>query len=161
MATPSSLEDSYLRNLEQINALIDYVRLAGLNALNEYQKDKLLNLTTRQGLLITTVARMTKRQGSGVTLGNLAREMHMSASATSHLVDSLEENNLLTRSADDEDRRMVRVSLSASGQKCAALAKQGMLEAIHTLTSQLTDEENERRVCMIDKIYRLAYPAFS
>ncbi len=159
MENEHSREDALLRNMEQVNALIDYVRLAGLNALNDYHKDKLLNLTTRQGLILTTVARLLRQQGgNGITLSCLAREMRMSVSATSHLADTLEEHNLLTRRADDEDRRSVRICLSTMGKKCAALAKQGMLKAINKLTSQLSPEENERRINMIERIYRLAYP---
>ncbi len=152
-------EETYLRNIEQINALIDYIRRSGLNALNEYQKDKVLGLTTRQGMAITTVHRMTNSQDRGVTLSSFAREMHMSISAASHLVDALVEHNLLTRSQDEEDRRIVRISLSPAGNRCAAVAKQGILNCITSLTSQLTPEEEEMRLRVIEKLYHTIYPA--
>ncbi len=151
-------EETCIRHVEQINALIAYVRKAGFNALNEYQKDKMLNLTTRQGIMLTTAARLCRLHGGGVTLSPLARELHMSVSAASHLVDSLEEQNLLERHADEENRRNVRITLSAAGQQCADIARENMLKAIRALTSQLTPEEEEMRLRIIDKCYRAAFP---
>ncbi len=154
-----SREDASIRNIDQTNALVDYVRRAGFRALNEYQQDKVLSLTTRQGLIIATVARMARRQGGGITLSQLARELHMSTSAASHLITTLEELNLLTREADEEDRRSVRITLSAAGQKYANLARQGMLRAIHNLTSRLTEEERAMLIQTLNKLYSIAYPA--
>ncbi len=158
MDSQQSREDTYIRNIAQISALVSYVRRAGLEALNEYQKDKILSLTTRQCSLIATVQRMTTPGHEGVTLSNLARELHMSASAASHLTDTLEELNLLSRKTHDEDRRSVYISLSPAGQQCAATVRQGMLKAIAKLTSQLTPQEEELRLHVIDKLYHLAYP---
>ncbi len=162
MNTQLSREDAFLRNMDQITALINYVRQAGVGALNEYQKDKFLGLTVRQVMLLSAVHRLNRDEYiGGVPLSRLAREVHMSVSATSHLVDTLEEQNLLNRGADAEDRRSVRIQLSESGKKSAALARQGMLRAIGALTSQLTDEENDRRTRTIEKIYHLAFPDMS
>ncbi len=151
--------DACLRDIEQMNALVHYVRQAGMNALNEYQKDKFLNLTVRQVMLIATVQRMSMGTPCpGVPLSTLARELHMSASAASHLVSSLEEHNLLTRLADEDDRRSVRVCLSESGRKCAGVARRGMMKAINALTAQLSAEENDERMRVTEKLYRAAYP---
>ncbi len=154
-----SLEDTYIRNIEQINALVDYVRRAGLNALNEYQQDKVLGITTRQGMMLAAVARLSRQQGGGVTLSSLARELHMSVSSASHLADTLEGLNLLQRSTHEDDRRSVCITLSPAGQQCASAARQGMLNAVNELTTHLTPEENALRLRMIDKLYRVAYPA--
>ncbi len=109
MESLQSREDTYLCNITQLSALIDYINRAGLNALDEYQKDKMLNLTARQTLMMTTVQRMSRQEGEGVTLSNLAHELHMSISAASHLVDTLEAHHLLQRSNGTTDRRNVRL----------------------------------------------------
>ncbi len=152
-------EDTCLCSVMQLDAIISYVRRAGLDALNEYQKDKLLNLTARQGMLMSTLLRLSRQQeGGGVALGSLARELHMSISSVSHLVDTLEELNLLQRNMNDDDRRSVRVSLSPAGEQCATATRKGMLKGITTLTSHLTPEENELRLRMVNKLYHIAYP---
>ncbi len=159
MENQLSREDALLRTVEQINALIDYVRLAGLSALNEYQKGTVLNFTTRQGPAPSPPLRgFQERREAASRSAHSRANLHMSASATSHLVATLEAQNILMRTADEEDRRSVRVTLSTNGNKCAHPARQGMLKAINKLTAQLTDEENERRIHTIEKVYRLAYP---
>ncbi len=151
-------EDTSLCHVKQLSALISYIQRAGMEALNEYQKDKLLNLTTRQCLFMTTLLRMSRQQEGGVALGCLARELHMSTSSASHLADTLEGLHLLHRCTNDEDRRSVFITLSAAGKQCGAAARQGMLKAINTLTARLTPEENELRLRVVDKLYHLAYP---
>ncbi len=153
-----SRDDTYLHNIWQINALIDYVRRAGFETLNEYQKDKFPGLTHRQGMVIATVLRMTRQHREGVTLSCLARELHMGVSAASHLIDSLVKLNLLKRNTHEDDRRSVCITLSPAGQQCAAAARKGLLKAINTLTARLTPEENELRLRIIDLCYRAAYP---
>ncbi len=151
-----SLHDTYLRQVEQLNAIIDYVRKAGLRALSAYQQDKFLSLTARQLMMLAAVQRQRKVGGS--TLSTLAREVHMSISAASHLVDTLVEHRLLVRGTHEEDRRSLNITLSSNGQKCIDIVSKGMLAAIEELTADFTPEENALRLKMIDTLYRKAYP---
>ena len=81
--------DLDLYQVRLISSIIDYIQRGGLNALNESEKDKILSLTARQCYLLTAVLCITAKLGKGVTLGYLARDLNMSPSATSHLVDTL------------------------------------------------------------------------
>ncbi len=142
----------------QVTGIVDWIRQAGLDALNECQKDRVLSMTARQGLMLSAVQHFLQRDERGITLSNLAREMRMSVSAASHLVDTMVENGLLVRREHEDDRRSVRITLSDCGQQYAHVSRLAMLEAIHRLTSALTPEENAQRLIIVDKLYRCAYP---
>ncbi len=158
METQPTPEDIDLIQVEQINAVVDWIRQAGLDALNECEKDCVLNLTARQCLVISAVQHALAQDGRGITLSRLARALRMSVSAASHLVDTMVENGLLARSVHEDDRRSVRITLTESGMSCAAVSRAAMLEAIRELSAVLTPEENAQRVLIIDKLYRRAYP---
>ncbi len=147
----------HIRSLEKFHALGDYVRRAGMESLNEYQKDKLLNLTLRQATAIATVMRLT-RQGREVSLSMLAREMHMTASAASHLVDALVETQLLRREIVPKDHRSVRITLSPAGRKCADAFDGGMVRAINGLIRALSPEEDAAIIRIGDRLYAEAFP---
>ena len=151
-------EEKDLLQVGQITAIVDWIRKAGIEALNDCQKDYVLGMTARQGLLISAVQHSLLRDARGITMSNLAREMRMSVSAASHLVDTMVENGLLVRNEHEDDRRSVRITLSECGKQCAEVSRGAMLEAIHQLTSALTPEENVQRLVIIDKLHRCAYP---
>ncbi len=151
--------DSELIYVEKIIAVVDYIRRAGLAALNDIQKDNLLNMTARQGIMVSAVQHALYQDSRGITLGNLAREMRMSVSAASHLVDTMVENGLLVRNVHEDDRRSVRITLSDRGKQCAEVSRRAMDGVMRELTADLPDEENQRRLRDIDYLYSRAYPA--
>ncbi len=158
MQSQQSREDTYIRNIIHIRALMDYVRRCVLDTLNTHMKDEVQGLTGRQCITIAIVQLMTSQSSEGVTLSNLARELHMSISAASHLVDTLVERQLLVRSTNEDNRRSIFITLSPTGQQCATTARNGMLRTVTALTSRLTPEEEDLRLHIIDKLYKLVYP---
>jgi DNA-binding MarR family transcriptional regulator len=62
----------------------------------------------------------------GLTIGELADTMHLRHHSTVGLVDRLTQRGLLRRKTDAADRRRVRVSLTARGEKVL-----GHLAAVH------------------------------
>ncbi len=150
--------DQALHQVKLMTNIIDYIQQEGLRATNTEQEGKTTGLTARQCCFLTAVQCITAKLGGPVSIGFLARDLHMSASSVSHLVDTLVENNLLERNAHTDDRRSVLITLSPTGLQYAIASRRGMLEAIQRLTSELTPEENAMRLQMIDKLYRKAYP---
>ncbi len=147
-----------LHQVKLITDIINYIQQGGLNAVDKDAHGRPFTLTARQCCLLTAVQCISTKLGCRVTLGQLARDLHMSASAASHLVDTLVENGILKRSAHEGDRRSILLSLTPAGEACASSSRLGMLQAIHELTEELTPEENEVRRRMVEKLYRKIYP---
>lgn len=70
-----------------------------------------LGLTGKQASTLLLV-----RSGRCVTAAEIAREYGLDASAVTRLVDRLEHLHLLKRGRSPEDRRIVRLSLTAEGE---------------------------------------------
>ena len=56
------------------------------------------------------------RENPGATVGELARQLHVSMSSTAQLTDRLEKRSWIKRGGDSKDRRIVRLSLTPSGE---------------------------------------------
>jgi DNA-binding MarR family transcriptional regulator len=101
---------------------------------NDIEKER--GITSTQASILLMVA-----SGKCLLAAELAREDGIDASAVTRLIDRLEKRGLLTRVRSSEDRRVVRLALTAEG--CAIAAK---LPAIFTsvldrLLSGFTPEE--------------------
>ncbi len=154
METEPKPEDLDLIYLEKINAVVDWIRRAGLDALCDGYKDRYLNLTARQCMVLSAVRNSFHQDRRGTTLSGLARDLRMSVSAASHLVDVMVENKLLVREVHEGDRRSVRITLTDAGWQCADISRDAMIKAVHTLCEGQTAEESARRMRDIDYLYR-------
>ena len=74
---------------------------------------------------------------NGLTVGELAATMHLRHHSTVGLVDRLNRKGLLRRKTDGEDRRRVRVSLTARGEKVLRRLAVIHLEELRQLGPQL------------------------
>lgn len=57
------------------------------------------------------------KENPRATVGELARQLHISMSSTAQLTDRLEKRSWIKRSGDKKDRRIVRLSLTSSGEE--------------------------------------------
>lgn len=83
------------------------------------------------------------------TVRKLAVELRCDASYVTGLVDRLEEQKLLTRQVDPEDRRVKRLSLTAGGRRLRAKVVRAMDEAPGL--SLLSDEETRQLDVLLKK----------
>jgi len=57
------------------------------------------------------------KENPDATVGELARQLHISMSSTAQLTDRLGKHSWIKRSGDRKDRRIVRLSLTPSGEE--------------------------------------------
>jgi DNA-binding MarR family transcriptional regulator len=90
--------------------------LAALHALIETELERSLQAKAQLSVVEYTVLDALSRQdGWHMRMQQLARATALSASATTRLVNRLEERGLLTRILCDDDRRGIYTELTASG----------------------------------------------
>ena len=79
---------------------------------------------------------------SGIRMTDLAREVVLTKAGLTSLIDRLEARSLVRRTPDPSDRRAVRVTLTAKGQRLFRAAARIHVEGIQDRVSQhMTDEE--------------------
>jgi len=95
-----------------------------------------LGITSQQGSILFMVA-----SGKCLLAAELAREYGIDASAVTRLIDRLEKRGLLTRVRSSEDRRAVRLALTAEGHDIAAKMPQIFNSVLDNLLAGFTPEE--------------------
>jgi DNA-binding MarR family transcriptional regulator len=87
-------------------------------------------------------------------INDLAERMGASAPTASRAVDALEELGLVERLPDPEDRRAVRIDLTADGRKRVAARKRRVVERFGPAVSALNPQEQERLVELLVRLRR-------
>ncbi len=73
----------------------------------------------------------------------LAEAMDVSQASATGIVDRMEQRDLVERQRDDEDRRVIRVAITAEGRRLIAGMAAERREHLAEFLTQLTDEELE------------------
>lgn len=75
------------------------------------------------------------------TMNELATEMRLHGTTMTRMVDALVEKELATRSHDPEDRRIVRVDLTARGQETVQMLRSIKRQFLATAFARLSEDE--------------------
>ncbi|MFS0555213.1 MarR family winged helix-turn-helix transcriptional regulator [Brevibacillus sp. 179-C9.3 HS] len=86
------------------------------------------------------------------TVGELADSMGVKPSAITAMVDRLDKHGYVARDRDEEDRRVVHISLHDSGRHILKLAKQNRREKLNKMFSHLSEDELQAFVTIFEKL---------
>lgn len=108
----------------------------------------------RWGLLLRLV--IEERQGNmeGITPTCLSRYQNVSKNTVSALLRGLEKAQLIRRELDPQDRRLFRIQLTDAGRKLVLSSTPQRLEYLSRLASGLSQEEREKLIELLGKLYR-------
>ena len=99
-------------------------------------------LQSGTGAVTLTQARILARLEAGPRLiGELATAMEVRAPTASVAVDNLVRRGLVTRLADEADRRQVLVALTADGTRALSGARHSQMQAVAALLGRLDERE--------------------
>jgi DNA-binding MarR family transcriptional regulator len=93
------------------------------------------------------------RRSPGITTGQLAKGMGITASTTSGLVTKLADRGLLTRGTSPDDRRQIPLELSEAGERLAG----ELAETTHPFLSAVVEELGDRLPEVADSLELLAH----
>ncbi len=102
--------------------------------------------------LFYNIGRAFERHQTPMTMGELSRELEVPFSTATRIVDWLVNNGYGERLADPQDRRIVRVALTASGRNIYREIDEFIIERIERLMSRFTPQECEIFLGLLDKI---------
>ncbi|WP_250890789.1 MarR family winged helix-turn-helix transcriptional regulator [Sphingobium nicotianae] len=90
------------------------------------------------------------------TAGELARELGITTGATTRLIDTLEEHDLLFRDRGTADRRVVKLSLTDAGRKVTAALLPDVINAWTEIFEDVDQPEAEAFVATLKKMFATA-----
>ena len=107
-----------------------------------------VNILQLHGLLMV-------REHPGVTMKEIARHLAISSPSATVFVARLEEQGYLLRIRDRDNRKIVRVKLTAKGQAIAERASKEFLKAFGSLFALLSPSRQEEIADSFEQITRL------
>ncbi len=156
MAPRDESKTPNLTLIEQLHNISSYVQGEGFSRLDQMENRQMQRLSLRQSHAIGIIYRYTRLLGQGMPMNTLAHALHMSASAVSHMVDSLEKLEMVERHAAEHDHRSILVTVHPRRVPYAENIEQGMQDAIVYLQESLSDEEVAVFNRCIELMYRRA-----
>ena len=88
----------------------------------------------------------------GVSSRELCEFLDVRPSSLSEMLSRAEADGFITRTVDEDDRRIQRISLSAKGQKAVTEMETARNQEAQKMTSALTDEEKDQFCALCDKL---------
>ncbi len=90
-----------------------------------------------------------------ITMGELSRELDIPLSNTTRIVDWLVRNEYAARLPDLEDRRVVRVELTAAGRELFETIHEFMMARMARMIREFSPEEQRQMVRLMNKMLDL------
>jgi DNA-binding MarR family transcriptional regulator len=94
-------------------------------------------------------------QGEPITMSEISRKMEIPMSTATRMVDWFVRNQYATRLPDLEDRRIVRIALTESGQEIYRAMNRYMLERAEKIISRLEPTEREMLAQLLEKLVHI------
>jgi len=141
--------DSFAINLQrQVYRLVREYELCDQMCTGQYR------VTASQGYTILTLP-----ESESMTMNALSEAMGLANSTMTRMVDQLVDKGFVRREADGEDRRVVRVSLTAQGQETRRNLEQAQQYFFGQVLTEIPQDERhiflqvlERIVAAIEKV---------
>jgi DNA-binding MarR family transcriptional regulator len=129
----------------RISETIDYHIRGALFAMRRMYNIKAAGLGTTQGVAYVLI----NVPHNGIAATSIAPMMGMSSTSLTRLLKTMEDEGLIYRKKSQNDRRVVRVTLTEKGQQLRRKVRQVVIDFNNKLFENLTDEEAATfiRVC--------------
>ncbi len=147
--------DTFAINLQQqVYQLVRAYELCDQMCMGQYR------VTASQGYTILTLP-----ESESMTMNALSEAMGLANSTMTRMIDQLVDKGFVRREADNEDRRVVRVGLTAQGQETRRNLEQAQQYFFGLVLTEIPREEQhgilqvlERVVAAIEKVRKSGCP---
>src|SRR5512138_1137728 len=95
-----------------------------------------LGVTASQGYIILALP-----EADSITMNDLSRKMKLANSTVTRMVDQLVQKKMITRGADPDDRRVVRIRLTKQGQGVQVNLKKAMQDLFAQILKDIPASE--------------------
>ncbi len=97
------------------------------------------------------------RDQPGITMGELCEKLLLACSTATDLIDRMEKNGYLERRRDEDDRRVIRLSITEKGKNVISQVIMARRKYVKSILSQLTLDEIEQLVQSLEKLHILMF----
>jgi len=140
------------RNVEKFTATIQFIFPKLMHYLNAEESRELTGL----GITPSQInALLVLYFHDNLSMGELSSEIYLAESAATRLVNRLVNLNLVKRQGDENDRRVVRVTLTAYGRQLSHLVFERRAYRFNNLAQNLKPKEREDLIVSLQAVMRV------
>jgi DNA-binding MarR family transcriptional regulator len=107
----------------------------------------------RMGILFRLMAEEDRGNTAGITPSEFSRNQNVSRNTISALLRGLEEQGLIERRLDEQDRRVFRIGVTQAGRDVVAQLGPKMVKDSSQMVSGLADAEQAQLVELLGKLF--------
>ncbi len=134
----ASSNESIEKSLRKLSVQL---RLYGREILKEYKLSK-----------IQFIALQWVNDSSGITIGQVAKNLDLAYSTTTDIIDRLEKNGFVRRERSETDKRLVQVNIEPTGLELIERVIEKRIEFIEEITQDLDLNEKELLTKLLEKM---------
>ena len=94
-------------------------------------------------------------ESGAITMGELCQKMYLACSTATDLIDRMERNELIERQRDTNDRRVIRLHITAKGREVIGQVMQARRQYLSGILTKMSDEDKSRLIEALDQIHGL------
>ena len=136
----ASSNESIEKSLRKLSVQL---RLYGREILKEYKLSK-----------IQFIALQWVNDSSGITIGQVAKNLDLAYSTTTDIIDRLEKNGFVRRERSETDKRLVQVKIEPTGLELIERVIEKRIEFIEEITQDLDLNEKELLTKLLEKMMK-------
>lgn len=134
----ASSNESIEKSLRKLSVQL---RLYGREILKEYKLSK-----------IQFIALQWVNDSSGITIGQVAKNLDLAYSTTTDIIDRLEKNGFVRRERSETDKRLVQVKIEPTGLELIERVIEKRIEFIEEITQDIDFKEKELLTKLLEKM---------
>lgn len=134
----ASSNESIEKSLRKLSVQL---RSYGREILKEYKLSK-----------IQFIALQWVNDSSGITIGQVAKNLDLAYSTTTDIIDRLEKNGFVRRERSETDKRLVQVNIEPTGLELIERVIEKRIEFIEEITQDLDLNEKELLTKLLEKM---------
>lgn len=117
-----------------------------------WRESPIPGLTSGEMMIMFSIMRACGTGGAGLKVSDLSNILHVSAPTVTQQVNSLVANGYVEKRADKDDRRVVRITLTARGTEIVHKAFGGFFSAFQGLVAYLGSEDSATLARLMSKL---------
>jgi len=94
----------------------------------------------------------TTQPGCGIKVSDISNHLNVAPPTVTQQINNLEANGYVQRSMDKEDRRAVRVTLTAKGEQALKEAHDALMASLTGLVEYLGEEDSEKLADLMSRV---------
>ncbi len=118
----------------------------------DWHDKKIAGYNPSEFKVLATIEKECNEKNRNMMVSEISRKLHVTPPTVTQIINILEKDGLVERSIDQEDRRAVRINLTAKGGKVTKQAKIEFTKNFLGLIDYLGEEESEQLAELLSKV---------